>query len=35
MIKLGNDNIGNIMLGNTQVIKIYVGDVLIWSYGVN
>lgn len=32
MIKLGANNVNNIMLGNTQVQKMYLGTTLIWEY---
>lgn len=31
MINLGSDSISNIMLGNTQVQKMYLGTNLIWE----
>lgn len=32
MINLGSDSISNIMIGNTQVQKMYLGTTLIWEY---
>jgi hypothetical protein len=32
MVNLGNDPISNIMLGDTQVQKMYLGTDLIWQY---
>ena len=32
MINIGSNNISNIMIGNTQVQKMYLGTTLIWEY---
>lgn len=32
MIKIGNIELSNIKLGNTQVQKMYLGTNLIWEY---
>ncbi len=32
MINLGSNSISNIMIGNTQVQKMYLGTTLIWEY---
>ena len=34
MINVGLNNISNIMIGSTQVKKVYLGTILVWDYNI-